>query len=231
MSNKLEIKYVARDEAWLDGGEVAVPLEITVRDFVAEVEYYPSVKDILDEFVSLYGENEDTLFSREAIAFAAESFGAFLDAHGFEMSPDSEDYYVNYTLPACCEKTHPSVCRLDGTEAYDDLTETDIGGLISDGYIAYAAVVDNKIAALANTGEPIDTDTPKTVEIGVDTAEEYRKRGLGKACVLALVSELSRLGHTAMYECASGNTASIRLAESVGGQIAYKKYYAVGFAE
>ena len=72
MPQKLKIKYIERGEAWLDGGEVAVPIEITARDGVAEIEYYPSAKNILDEFVRLYGENEDTFFSREAIAFAAE---------------------------------------------------------------------------------------------------------------------------------------------------------------
>ena len=231
MPNKLEIKYAERDEAWLNGGEVAVPIEITVRDSVAQIEYYPSAKGIVDEFVRLYGENEDTLFSSEAIAFAAEKFGAFLTSRGFELSPDSEDYYINFALPSRKIEAHPNVCRLDGTEAFDDLTDTDIGGLISDGYIIYAAVVAGKIVALANTGEPINGDTPKAVEIGVDTAEEYRRRGLGKACVLALTSELSRLGHTAIYECASGNTASVQLAESLGGRIVYKKYYAVGFSD
>lgn len=231
MPSKLKIKYIERDEAWLDGGEVAVPIEITVRDGVAEIEYYPSAKDIVDEFVRLFGENEDALFSREAIAFAVEKFGTFLTPRGFELSPDSEDYYINFALPACEVAAQSSICRLDGTVEYEDLTDTYIGGLISGGYIIYAALVDNKIVALANTGEPIDEDTPKTVEIGVDTAEDYRRRGLGKACVLALVSELSQLGHTAIYECASGNIASVCLAESLGGTVIYKKYYAVGFLD
>ena len=231
MPNKLIIKSTECDEAWLDGGEVAVPIEITVRDGEALIEYYPSAKDIVCEFVRLYGENEDTLFSREAISFATEKFGAFLTQRGFELSPDSGDYYINFALPSCDTAAPPNVCRIDGTQELDDLTDTDVDGLVSGGYIIYAAVVDKKIVSLANTGEPIGEDTPRAVEIGVDTAEDYRRRGLGKACVLSLVSELSRLGHTAIYECASGNTASIRLAESLGGTVVYKKYYAVGFLD
>ncbi len=231
MPDKLKIKYIERDEAWLDGGEVAVPIEITVRDDVAEIEYYPSAKGIVHEFVRLFGESEDTLFSREARAFATKTFGTFLAERGFELSPDSENYYINFALPSFEVTVQPNICRLDGTEEYDDLTDTDINGLVSESYIIYAAVVDNKIVSLANTGEPIDEDTPEAVEIGVDTAEDYRRRGLGKACVLALVGELSRLGHTAIYECASGNTVSVRLAESLGGTVVYKKYYIVGFTD
>ena len=78
---------------------------------------------------------------------------------------------------------------------------------------------------------PIDTDSPEEIEIGVDTAEAYRRRGYGAACVRALTNELCRMGHTVTYECASGNAASVGLAESVGGEVTAKKIYIVGFAE
>ncbi len=231
MAQKLNITLVERDEAWLDGGEVAVPLEITACGDDVCVWYYPSVKALVDGLLCRYGADEPTLFSHDAVLWASEKFGAFLETHGFELSPDSYDYYMNFALDAKAYGDSESVCRLYGREGYEDLTDTDIDGLLSDGYIVYAAVVDNKIVAVANTGEPIGEDTPREVEIGVDTAEEYRRHGYGKACVSALVGELSRLGHTAIYECASGNGASIRLAESLGGEVICKKYYVVGFGE
>ena len=231
MAEKLNISLEERDESWLEGGEVAVPLEITACGDDVRVLYYPSAKALVDELLCRFGADADALFSRDAITWATEKFGAFLEARGFELSPDANDYYVNFALEAKSYARAESVCRLCGDEEYEDLTDTDIDGLLSGGYIVYAAVVDNKIVAVANTGEPIDGDTAREVEIGVDTAEEYRRCGYGKACISALVGELSRLGHTAIYECASGNTASMRLAEGLGGTVIYKKYYVVGFGE
>ncbi len=231
MSQNLKIDLTERDESWLNGGEVAVPLEITARGDTVAVCYYPSAKALVTEFLERFGTDSISLFSCDAVLWAAEKFGAFLDERGFELSPDSYDYYVNFALRAKRVEASPEVRRLCGDEGYEDLTDTDIDGLLSEGYIVYAAVVDNKIVAVANTGEPIGDDTPHDVEIGVDTAEKYRRRGYARACVGALVGELSRLGHTAIYECASGNTASMRLAEGLGGKAVYKKFYVVGFAK
>lgn len=224
-----KVEYIPRDEAWLEHGEVAVPLEITVKSSVATVEFYPSTKALTDEFISLYGTNESTLLCPEAVSWAVKNFGAFLEKYGFEISPDSEDYYINYLITKPSGFSRPEVIRLTGNEGYTDLTDTDIDGLISEGYVIYAAILDGKIAALANTGEPITKDTPHEVEIGVDTAEEYRRQGLGAACVYALASELCEGGRAAVYECASANTASIHLAESLGGTVNSKKFYVVGF--
>lgn len=231
MSRELKIELIERDESWLHGGEVAVPLEITTHEDTVCVWFYPLAKPLVLEFIQRFGMDSASLFSRDAVLWATEKLGAFLDRYGFELSPDSYDHYVNFALHVKREATLPDVRRLMGGEGYDDLTDTDIDGLLSEGYIVFAAVVDGKIVAVANTGVPIDDDTPCEVEIGVDTAEGYRRRGFAKACVSALASELSRLGHTAIYECASGNMASIRLAESLGGEIVCKKYYVVGFGK
>ncbi|MBQ2765843.1 MAG: GNAT family N-acetyltransferase [Clostridia bacterium] len=229
MSGDFKITQAPRDEAWLHGAEIAVPLEITVRDGEAKIEYYPSAKPLVDEFLRLFGNIADSVFSHDAISWANEKFGEFLEEYGFELSPDSGDYYINYTLKSGKNAAVPEVRRICGGEGYTDLTDTDIDGLISEGYIIYAAVVGNDIVAVANTGEPISKDTPSEVEIGVDTAEKYRRMGYGKACVCALIRELSERGHVAVYECASGNTASIRLAESLGGTVNLRKFYIVGF--
>ncbi len=229
-SDSFSIKYTAREESWLEGGEVAVPLEIAFHDGVADIEYYPAAEQIVREFTSLYGESEQAMFAPDATAWLAERFETFLDAHGFSISPDCEDYYTVYTLTPSDAPTDERIIRLQSPRKYSDLTETDIDGLLDGGYIIYAAIVDGNIAALANTGVPVDSDSPEEIEIGVDTAEDYRRRGLGAACVRALTNELCRMGHTVTYECASGNTASVKLAESVGGRITAKKIYIVGFA-
>ncbi len=229
----MKTTLICRDEAWLydKNADVAVPFELISYAEGVAVRYYPAAQDIVDEFIRIFGENEASILSKSAVAWVCERFGDFLADHGFSLSPDSEDYYINYTLPNKKRQISADVRRLTGDETYLDLTETDISGLCGDGYIVYAAVVDNKIAAVANTGEPIFDDTSEAVEIGVDTAEEYRGRGLAKACAAALISELAELGHTAFYECASENTASMALAKSLGGAVSCKKIYIVGFRD
>ena len=227
----LKITLIPRDEAWLHEGEVAVPLEVTLCENEAEIEYYPSAKPILDEFLDKFGKSAYMLFSGEAVLWANERFGNFLGQYGFELSPDSEVVYLNHTLAKVNGEVPDFVRRINGDEGYNDLTGTDIDGLTEAGYIIYAAVIGNDIVALANTGVPITADTENEVEIGVDTAEKYRRHGYGKACVTALVGELSRMGYTAIYECADGNEASVGLVKSLGGELVSRKFYIVGFRE
>ncbi len=226
-----ELVLALRDESWLESGEVAVPLEITVSENTATIEYYPSAEAIVTKLTERFGGSVDRLFSLEAIDFAVRYFGDYLESYGFSLSPDSYDFYINCTLEGECEKSAPEVRKLNGSEGYNDLTDTDIDGLIAEGYIIYAAVVGNDIAAVANTGVPINGDTPREVEIGVDTAKKYRRMGYGRACISALVSELAGLGYTPVYEYASRNTASGELVKSLGGKEISRKFYIVGFRE
>lgn len=230
---KLHITKEITDGAWLHDGtaDVAVPFELTAEGDEVICRCYFEAEYLADEFFDGFGDTEGTLFSSDAVSWLAEKFDAFLADYGFELSPDSGDYYINYSLSDGARGSCDGVVRINGDEGYEDLTDTDICGFSECGFIMYAAVVDGKIVAIANTGEPVGDDTPEAVEIGVDTAEEYRRRGYGKACILALARELKNLGHTAIYECASKNTASIKLIEGIGGKIISKKLYAVGFRE
>ena len=231
MDSVLELKLIPRDEAWLHEGEVAVPLEITLRKSEAQIQYYPAAKPILDEFLKRFGKSAEILFSKEAVSWANERFGDFLGQYGFELSPDSATVYLNHTLSEVNGDVPDFVCRIYGNEGYNDLTGTDIDGLTEAGYIIYAAIIGNDIVALANTGVPITVDTEQEVEIGVDTAENHRRNGYGKACVTALTGELLRMGHTAIYECAARNDASVGLIKSFGGELVSRKFYIVGFRE
>ena len=227
----LKITYNETDESWLTEGdsELAVPFLLSFEDEKAHIDFYPAAKEIVDEYIHLFGGEESTLLSSDAVKWLCGSFDEFLAGYGFELSPDSEACYIKYTIPNPSVADHPSVVRLPGGEGYTDLTETDIEGLLSDGYIIYAAVLDGKIAAVANTGEPVDEEAPYDIEIGVDTAEDYRGMGLGKACAAALARELISRGHSVTYECASDNAASRGLVKSLGGAAVSKKIYIVGF--
>ncbi len=229
----MEIQLHRRDESWLhdSDAEVAVPFEMTVKDGTANIEYYPAAESLVNEYLTRYGSNEETLLSREAIEWAVSEFVTFLEQYGFYLSPDSEDYYINYALEASESIPETPIQRIFGDEEVNDLTDTDIKGLCEEGYIIYAAVVDGNIVAVANTGEPVNENTKAWVEIGVDTAPEHRRKGYARACAAALVRKLHDLGHGAVYECASRNEASVRLVKSLGGIEKYKKLYFVGFRD
>lgn len=54
------------------------------------------------------------------------------------------------------------------------------------------------------------------VDIGVETAIEYRGKGFGKMVAAAMVSEICNRGMIPVWECNTSNTASMKLACSIG---------------
>lgn len=58
--------------------------------------------------------------------------------------------------------------------------------------------------------------SPIFAEIYVQTEEEQRERGWGRAAVNALVAELLKLNVTPLYSVTEKNDASLALAERVG---------------
>ena len=67
--------------------------------------------------------------------------------------------------------------------------------------------------ALAGINDIADDDA---VEIFVETAKEYRRKGYGTAVVATLVRHLTKLGYSVAYNCAESNRASSAIAEKLG---------------
>jgi hypothetical protein len=79
----------------------------------------------------------------------------------------------------------------------------------------YGVVVDGRVVSVAyahRTGAIQD----EVADIGVETAEGYRRRGYARAAVSAVVSDYVRRGGEAVYGCAPANGASVATATSVG---------------
>lgn len=57
------------------------------------------------------------------------------------------------------------------------------------------------------------------VDIGVETAQEYRGKGYGKIVVSKMIEEILRRGKTPVWQCHVGNEISKRLAVSQGFQV------------
>lgn len=79
----------------------------------------------------------------------------------------------------------------------------------------YGVVVNGRVVSVAyahRTGAMQD----EVADVGVETAEGYRRRGYARAAVAAVVSDYVRRGGEAVYSCAPTNAASIATAKSVG---------------
>lgn len=74
-------------------------------------------------------------------------------------------------------------------------------------------VSDGEIIAVSATNDFSDSDA---IEVYVETAKDYRGRGLGRAAVAALSLELLRRGDRVAYKCAEKNVASNKIAERLG---------------
>ena len=74
---------------------------------------------------------------------------------------------------------------------------------------------DRKFAACAFSASVSE----EYVDIGVETAADYRGMGLGKIVSTAMIDEILKLGKKPLWECNCENEASKRLALSVGFKI------------
>lgn len=57
------------------------------------------------------------------------------------------------------------------------------------------------------------------VDIGVETAEDFKGKGFGKVVTLSMIDEILRRGQKPVWECNTTNEASMRLACAVGFKI------------
>ncbi len=99
------------------------------------------------------------------------------------------------SIPAAEDLTLPMHCFPDG--------------------VAYGVVADGKVVSVAcshRTGVMEDL----VADLGIVTAEAYRRRGCAKTAVSALAEHFIRAGGEARYVCSPGNLASIATARSVG---------------
>lgn len=218
------------DEALFLSGEfdIAIPFSFALYSQSAEpeIKVYPSLRPLAEEFLGTFGAN---LFSAEAIAWAKEKFGAFLAEKGFEIGEEADDYFVNYRLETSGGPVQSTTCQIGETGNLENLTGYDIDALEQFGHLCFATVTDGKIVSAACTNSPVSDDTEGgDIEIGVETAPGYEGHGCGRSNVAALSAALKARGLTALYECASKNTASMKLVQALGGREYARNYYIVG---
>jgi predicted GNAT family acetyltransferase len=86
--------------------------------------------------------------------------------------------------------------------------------IVSKNY-CHGIIVDNKLVSA--TDSPDMSYMQEFVqEIGINTLEEYRKRGYARTACISLINELLSKNICPLWSTGNGNIASDRLARSVG---------------
>lgn len=218
------------DEAFVLSGDfdIAIPFSFAIYSDSTEpqIKVFPSLRPLAEEFAAKFG---GALFSDAAVAWVKEKFGAYLTEKGFEIGEESDDYFVNYRLENAGGSIRTDTRQVGEAGALENLTGYDIDALEQFGHLCFATVMDGKIVSAACTNSPVFDDTEgDDIEIGVETAPGYEGRGFGRSNVAALSAALRARGCTALYECASKNTASMKLVQALGGREYARNYYIVG---
>ena len=210
--------------------ELAIPFSLyAYNNGDVKINVFPSLRADAEEFLSRF--SGDVMFT-EGVDWAHRRFRGFLEQHGYSTD-DETGYFLDYRV----EGAHsglilPGTFRVSGGEKLENLTGYDFETLSGYGHICFALEADGKIVSAACTNYPFilaDGDQEeRIIEIGVETAPEYRRRGYGISCAAALATELYSRGMDVLYECASGNEGSVALVKRLGGKLFAKNFCVVG---
>ena len=199
---------------------IALPFDITIYenekdpDKRIDILVYSFCTKIAEEFLCRFA---DDPLGEEASHWLREQIDPLME--GYETA-ETDCHYLEYraydlpmrdTAPAVCTMTlteedyknaEPSI-ELDAFEIEADNPDDGMA-LVRDGdrIVAFAAVNDVQEDAL--------------IEINVECAPEYRRRGYGLACTACLTRHFNEMGKGVKYICDTDNLPSLCLAEKAG---------------
>ena len=198
---------------------IAVPVQLTIgQDGALKTLTFSYTRDIAEEFEARYASDP---LGEEALTWLAETLKARMLPHGYdEIDVESYPLYdyrradlnEDAVLPAC-----ELISTLEGEEWDDDLA---LDEFILDpanpiDRMAVMRDADGKIVCYAGLNDISEDEG--LLEINVECAEEYRRRGYGTSCVVKLTDYLESLdGAVVQYITSHLNIPSIRLAEKAG---------------
>lgn len=191
---------------------------------------YAPVKTMALEFIELYNKKA---FSDEAIQYIDYKLQPFLSEWGYvNISDNIYDWEYSYIIDDIeminCEKILPDTICLNNKHDYANITNIDIDTFHDEWDdlkkpVRYATVFDKRILSIAEENPHYINDT--NIEIGVETAENFRCKGYATSNTAALAKHLADKGNRVLYSCSRYNIPSQRTAQSVGFRIAGKRYY------
>ena len=180
------------------------------------VSAYPSVRSLLCAHCVKY-RSYVALFSEDAFAALDRALRPHLAAWGYKPAMFPSRYGISLIQDTADALYVSSV--LDGTKRLTEelfplknLTSMKPADCAARG--AYAQIADGQIVCIASVNRVSDLE--RCVEIGVECAPDYRRRGYAASCVRALTRDLCEGGNVVLYRHYHTNIGSAAVARAAG---------------
>ena len=206
------------DDIISSGYHIAVPVQIEKKTSGAlRIIAYSFAIDKSREFEEKYAADP---FSPDALAFLDENIGEMMRKIEYSTEHATERIFLEYRCDGVnTEKILPEcelIDTLDGEE-WEESLELDAFELDPSNKIDRMAVVrdgEGKIICYAGLDDVCENDG--LLEVTVECAERYRRRGYGTSCVARLTEYLLSTGEKVKYVCENDNVFSVKTAEAAG---------------
>ena len=196
---------------------IAVPLQITrYADGKTDYLVYSFCEKMAETFAGTFSDP----FTPEALAWLENALKPIMTELGYDTEDFGMHIHREYRIFAMPPETEASglvellseLTEEDRENGMEVLEEFDLDPDNPDDRMTVIRQ-DGRIVALAAVN---DMQEDSVIEITVECDPEYRRRGYGKACVVALVRYFMNRGMDVKYLCDEGNEASMATAESAG---------------
>lgn len=205
------------------GYPMIVPFLVSDYGGDLEVEIYSGVKRLAKRFVKKYGKE---IFSDEALSLINAELEKYANAHGYEGETHERlRWYYSFSMRDVknldISAILPSSVKIDDNN-FENLTTLDVRENLEKKIPMFATVTHGKIVSMACVNEY--GEGQRMLEITVETAPEYRKKGFARSNTAALAKFLLENGHSVAYCCSRYNESSRRIAESLGFDLVGRFY-------
>lgn len=205
------------DDIINSGYHIAVPVQIEKKESGdLRIIAYSFVMDKAREFEEKHGASP---FTPDAFAFLDQNIAPVMQGLDFSAEHATERIFREYRCDKINRDALLGECEiidsLDGEE-WDEELELDAFSLEESNMIDRMAVVRDggKIICYAGLDDVCENDG--LLEVTVECAAGYRRRGYGSACVARLTEYLLSLGERVKYVCEDDNPNSMKTAARAG---------------
>ena len=203
------------------GYHIAVPVQIEKKTSGAlRIIAYSFAMEKSREFEEKFAADP---FSPDALAFLDENIGSLMQKIEYSTEHATERIFYEYRCDgANSSKILPEcelIASLEG-EKWEESLELDAFELDETNRIDRMAVVrdsDGMIICYAGLDDVCENDG--LLEVTVECAENYRRRGYGASCVAKLTEYLLSIGEKVKYVCEKENELSVMTAQSAGYEL------------
>ena len=203
--------------------DVAVPIHVEVFNGEVKIFTYPFAKELCEEYEKHFSDN---LFSDEALDFLRDGCRDYCLEYGYKEEKYPKNWGYNFLATENIASEEIKCERIRRNGKYKNLTTFDIAQCLAHERVIYAVVKEGQIVSVAVSSDSI-SNADGMIEIGTETAVDYRRNGYSVAAVKALSEFLCSKGVKVLYKCHQSNEASYSVAKRAGFSEVGKFFYYV----